>query len=581
MERARKYLYTRGPEHAMSFAIEDGQDLSVLRTLMGLGAKVWHTSWNVACYTGNFEVMEFLDNNGYWSEINTEAISCAIRAGQLEAAKWLRAHDPPAPWDMDVTNACVVGWAKAAGVSIRAEKDDDPNYESKEYQPGERMDMYGQQPKDLPQPLLQEMTDWLVGEGAPEADRLASEVKKLKEHMESKAARNSGGPQMTPEMLESMTDWEMNGVKLDPLLKKHGVDAHTIFKYLLDFGMEDAMSHAIEHREDLPVLRTLIELGAEVRFTSWNMACFTGNFKTIGFLERQGYWSEINPQAISFAIKGGQLKVAKWLRDHDPPAPWDHQVCDSVIAAGAKAAGFNIMMDSEEKSKEYKAGDPALAYEMGTIRNLQMPLIVEMADWLVSEGVPRADRLASEMKRLKTGLAMKAAMSEGNLKKAFSLMAETGNIPDRIQGVPFGIFLEKGGIEPHTIMGPTALSFGREAVSAFSPEQMKAAEQMQRAWKAKEHKKFLAISKESGLTPEKIGGVPYDPRKRAGNANRRRIKKRRSDKARGSRGAWRQPRGSAPMPTVGLIAAAMVALVGLALMQFVQMVKEGKGRAGA
>ena len=141
MERARKYLYTRGPEHAMSFAIEDGksparslvlsalltfpsypplsphsgQDLSVLRTLIGLGAKVWHTSWNVACYTGNFEVMKFLDSNGYWSEINTEAISCAIRAGQLEAAKWLRAHDPPAPWDMDVTNACVIGWAKAAG----------------------------------------------------------------------------------------------------------------------------------------------------------------------------------------------------------------------------------------------------------------------------------------------------------------------------------------------------------------------------------------------------------------------------------------------------------------------------------
>ena len=94
MERARKYLYKRGPENAMSFAIEDGksparslvlsalltfpsypplsphsgQDLSVLRTLIGLGAKVWHTSWNVACYTGNFEVMEFLDSNGYWSE---------------------------------------------------------------------------------------------------------------------------------------------------------------------------------------------------------------------------------------------------------------------------------------------------------------------------------------------------------------------------------------------------------------------------------------------------------------------------------------------------------------------------------
>ena len=61
-----------------------GQDLSVLRALIELGAKVWRTSWNVACYTGNFKIMEFLDSKGYWSEINPEAISCAIRAGQLE-----------------------------------------------------------------------------------------------------------------------------------------------------------------------------------------------------------------------------------------------------------------------------------------------------------------------------------------------------------------------------------------------------------------------------------------------------------------------------------------------------------------
>ena len=135
---------------------------------------MWHTSWNVACYTGNFKIMEFLESEGYWSEINEQDISNAIRAGELEAAKWLRAHDPPAPWDKDVTNVCVIGWAKAAGKSVKRIKDDDPNYESKDYQPGERMDMYGQQPKDLPQPLLQEMTDWLVGEGAPEADRLAS-----------------------------------------------------------------------------------------------------------------------------------------------------------------------------------------------------------------------------------------------------------------------------------------------------------------------------------------------------------------------------------------------------------------------
>merc|ERR1719201_2407958 len=134
--KAHKYLVERGVEHAMSYAIEDGQDLSVLRTLIEIGAKVWHTSWNVACYTGNFKIMEFLESEGYWSEINEQAISNAIRAGELEAAKWLRAHDPPAPWNVDVTNACVIVWAKAAGVSIKTIQDGNPNHESKEFQPG-------------------------------------------------------------------------------------------------------------------------------------------------------------------------------------------------------------------------------------------------------------------------------------------------------------------------------------------------------------------------------------------------------------------------------------------------------------
>ena len=42
--------------------------------------------------------------------------------------------------------------------------------------------------------------------------------------------------------------------------------------------------------------------------TSWNMACFNGDFKAIGFLESVGAWSAINEQAISYAIRGGNLK---------------------------------------------------------------------------------------------------------------------------------------------------------------------------------------------------------------------------------------------------------------------------------
>ena len=40
----------------------------------------------MACFTGNFEVMKFLDRNGYWSEINPQAISFAIRADNSEAS---------------------------------------------------------------------------------------------------------------------------------------------------------------------------------------------------------------------------------------------------------------------------------------------------------------------------------------------------------------------------------------------------------------------------------------------------------------------------------------------------------------
>ena len=48
-------------------------------------------------------------------------------------------------------------------------------------------------------------------------------------------------------------------------------------------------------------------------YTSWNMACFNGDFKTIVFLERLGAWPAINEQAIAYAIKGGQLKGKRHL----------------------------------------------------------------------------------------------------------------------------------------------------------------------------------------------------------------------------------------------------------------------------
>ena len=87
-------------------------------------------------------------------------------------AKWLRAHDPPAPWDEHATNACLAALAKKAGMSIMTIQDGNPDHESRVFQPGERIEWMGLQPKDLSQPLLQEMADWLVSERAPFATEM-------------------------------------------------------------------------------------------------------------------------------------------------------------------------------------------------------------------------------------------------------------------------------------------------------------------------------------------------------------------------------------------------------------------------
>ena len=138
-------------------------------------------------------------------------------------------------------------------MSIRTHKPGDPTQGLKVFQPGENIEFYGQQPKDVPEPVLQEMADWLVSERAPFAiemmgvsDTLSSpslpckpnhdrstqsfllfpsmprqEVQRLKEHKKSEAARN-GKPEIQMEIAR---------------------------KYLIAFGKENAMSYAIEQRK--------------------------------------------------------------------------------------------------------------------------------------------------------------------------------------------------------------------------------------------------------------------------------------------------------------------------------------------
>ena len=103
--------------------------------------------------------------------------------------------------------------------------------------------------------------------------------------------------------------------------------------------------------------------------------------------------------SLSLSLSISLCAVAKWLRAHDPPAPWNYRVSDGVIAAASKASGAGQMLtgvDSQEKSKLYRPEENEYGVWLRqTAKNLPMPLIEEMADWLVSEGAPEAARMAS------------------------------------------------------------------------------------------------------------------------------------------------------------------------------------------
>ena len=114
------------------------------------------------------------------------------------------------------------------------------------------------------------------------------------------------------------------------------------------------------------------------------------------------------------------------------------------------------------------------------------------------------------MKKVETGASIQAAMNDGDYNTAFKLMKDSGTFPDRIGGVPFGLVVEQAGLEPHVVMGPTALSFGRKAALSFGREEMVAAEEMQRAFSSGNLKKLFEIINSTSIRPEKIGGEPFE-----------------------------------------------------------------------
>ena len=81
--------------------------------------------------------------------------------------------------------------------------------------------------------------------------------------------------------------------------------------------------------------------------------------------------------------------MAKSLRAHNPPAPWDNFVTTCVIQAAAKARGMALRVED----REFKPGENIEQMGMPP-KDMPMDLIEEMIDWLVSEGAPGAANMA-------------------------------------------------------------------------------------------------------------------------------------------------------------------------------------------
>ena len=81
------------------------------------------------------------------------------------------------------------------------------------------------------------------------------------------------------------------------------------------------------------ILRWLMEeKGWETNWRTGEWAGMGGSIEAWGYVRGKGY--EFNVMASAGAAGGGCLKALKWLRDQDPPCPWDEETCSYAAGGG-------------------------------------------------------------------------------------------------------------------------------------------------------------------------------------------------------------------------------------------------------
>ena len=117
------------------------------------------------------------------------------------------------------------------------------------------------------------------------------------------------------------------------------------------------------------------EKGWELNKHTGHWAGMGGSTEVLEYLRGMGY--EFGEEVCGGAAYGGCLKALKWLRDQDPPCPWDAMTCTSA-AWGGNLEALEFLRDQ----------DPPCPWDEETCQGAAMEGHLEVLQWLRGQDPP-------------------------------------------------------------------------------------------------------------------------------------------------------------------------------------------------
>ena len=187
------------------------------------------------------------------------------------------------------------------------------------------------------------------------------------------------------------TNWNQN--RLLQLRKSGKIPSHSLgwfrwvcdtFEFLPGFEWwdnsgavyEGRLLHYAAFQGSVEILRWLKEeKGWELNKHTGHWAGMGGSTEVLEYLRGMGY--EFGEEVCGGAAYGGCLKALKWLRDQDPPCPWDAMTCTSA-AWGGNLEALEFLRDQ----------DPPCPWDEETCQGAAMEGHLEVLQWLRGQDPP-------------------------------------------------------------------------------------------------------------------------------------------------------------------------------------------------